>query len=127
MTVYLERGYNRKEYQWFYKQYQNIYSKEIFMIYVGIDVAKDKHDCFISNSDGEILYNAFTIQNNREGFDELYQKILFVEVDMSNIKVGLEATGHYNYNLLGYLIDKGLPTYVINPLHTNLYRMMLYK
>ena len=48
------------------------------MIYVGIDVAKDKHDCFISNSDGEILYNAFTIQNNREGFDELYQKILFV-------------------------------------------------
>lgn len=70
----------------------------------------------------KILYNAFTIQNNREGFDELYQKILFVEVDMSNIKVGLEATGHYNYNLLGYLIDKGLPTYVINPLHTNLYR-----
>ena len=43
MTFYLERGYNRKEYQWFYKQYQNIYSKEIFMIYVGIDVAKDKH------------------------------------------------------------------------------------
>lgn len=49
MTVYLERGYNCKEYQWFYKQYQNIYSKEIFMIYAGIDVAKDKHDCFITN------------------------------------------------------------------------------
>ena len=25
------------------------------MIYVGIDVAKDKHDCFAINSDGEIL------------------------------------------------------------------------
>ena len=25
------------------------------MIYVGIDVAKDKHDCFITNSDGEVL------------------------------------------------------------------------
>ena len=23
------------------------------MIYVGIDVAKDKHDCFITNSDGD--------------------------------------------------------------------------
>ena len=56
MTVYLERGYNCKEYQWFYKQYQNIYSKEIFMIYAGIDVAKDKHDCFITNSDGELLF-----------------------------------------------------------------------
>ena len=66
MTVYLERGYNRKEYQWVYKQYQNIYSKEIFMIYVGIDVAKDKHDCFITNSDGEVLFKSFTIPNNRE-------------------------------------------------------------
>ena len=59
MTVYLERGYNLKEHQWFYKQYQNIYSKEIFMIYVGIDVAKDKHDCFITNSDGEVLFKSF--------------------------------------------------------------------
>lgn len=27
------------------------------MVYVGIDVAKDKHDCFIVNSDGEVLYD----------------------------------------------------------------------
>ncbi len=45
--------------------------------------------------------------------------------DVTKVKVGLEATGHYSYNLLGYLIDKGLPTYVINPLHTNLYRKSL--
>ena len=32
----------------------------------------------------------------------------------------LEDTGHYSYNLLEYLIDKVLPTYIINPLHTNL-------
>lgn len=31
------------------------------MIYVGIDVAKDKHDCFITNSDDEVLYKPFTI------------------------------------------------------------------
>ena len=95
------------------------------MIYVGIDVAKDKHDCFITNSDGEVLFPVFTIQNNREGFDGLFSRIQSVSHDMSNIKVGLEATGHYSYNLLGYLIDKGLPTFVINPLHTNLYRKSL--
>lgn len=33
------------------KQYQ-IFFKGDFMIYVGIDVSKDKHDCFITNSDG---------------------------------------------------------------------------
>ena len=39
--------------------------------------------------------------------------------------VGLEATGHYSYNILGFLLDHGLPTCVINPLHTNLYRKSL--
>ena len=95
------------------------------MIYVGIDIAKDKHDCFITNSDGEALFNVFTIPNNREGYNDLYQKISSLTSDFSVIKVGLEATGHYNCNLLGFLIDKGLPTYVINPLHTNLYRKSL--
>ena len=88
-------------------------------------VAKDKHDCFITNSDGEVLFKAFTIANNLTGFTELYQKIESVMEDVSKVKVGLEATGHYSYNLLGYLIDKGLPTYAINPLHTNLYRKSL--
>ena len=95
------------------------------MIYVGIDVAKDKHDCFITKSDGEVLFKAFTITNNLDGFNELHQKIASVMDDVTKVKVGLEATGHYSYNLLGYLIDKGLPTYVINPLHTNLYRKSL--
>ena len=95
------------------------------MIYVGIDVAKDKHDCFITNSDSEVLFKAFTIANNLDGFNDLYQKIESVMDDVTKVKVGLEATGHYSYNLLGYLIDKSLPTYVINPLHTNLYRKSL--
>lgn len=95
------------------------------MIFVGIDVSKDKHDCFITNSDGEVLFKSFTITNNLDGFDVLYQKIVAVMEDVSKVKVGLEATGHYSYNLLGYLLDKGLATFVINPLHTNLYRKSL--
>ena len=92
------------------------------MIYVGIDVAKDKHDCCILNSEGKNLFPIFTIPNNSGGFNELYEKIFVASNSLSEIKVGLEATGHYSQNLLGSLIEKGLPTYVINPLHTNLYR-----
>ena len=33
------------------------------MIYVGIDVAKDKHDCFITNSDGQ-LSKVFNLKFN---------------------------------------------------------------
>lgn len=92
------------------------------MIYAGIDVAKDKHDCFISDSDGLVLYEPFTIANNRDGFNELIGKLESCSEDLSNIKVGLEATGHYSDNLLEFLITNSLPTVVINPLHTNLYR-----
>ena len=95
------------------------------MIYIGIDVAKDKHDCFITNSDGETLFNVFTIANNLEGFNDLFNKIISIESNPDNVKIGMEATGHYNYNLLVFLIDKSLPTFVINPLHTNLFRKSL--
>ena len=95
------------------------------MICVGIDVAKDKHDCFILSSEGEVLADVFTIPNNREGFETLLQRIQSCALPADNIKVGLEATGHYSYNILGFLLDCGLPTYVINPLHTNLYRKSL--
>ena len=54
-----------------------------------------------------------------------FQRIQSVSDDLTEVKVGLEATGHYSYNLLGFLLDKGLLTYVINPLHTNLYRKSL--
>ena len=95
------------------------------MICVGIDVAKDKHDCFILSSEGEVLAGVFTIPNNRDGFEALLQRIRSCALPADKIKVGLEATGHYSYNILGFLLDSGLETYVINPLHTNLYRKSL--
>ena len=95
------------------------------MICVGIDVAKDKHDCFILNSKGVALGDVFTIPNDREGFNTLLDKLRACSTPQDNIKVGLEATGHYSYNILGFLLDNGLATYVLNPLRTNLYRKSL--
>ena len=95
------------------------------MISVGIDVSKDKHDCFIVNSEGEVLADVFTIHNTMDGFNFLLQRIRECTMPQDKIKVGLEATGHYSYNLLGLLLDNGLATYVLNPLRTNLYRKSL--
>lgn len=92
---------------------------------VGIDVSKDKHDCFIQSAEGEVLMDVFTISNNMDGFRTLLEKIRVCVSHQDKIKVGLEATGHYSYNLLGFLLDNGLPTYVLNPLRTNLYRKSL--
>ena len=95
------------------------------VISVGIDVSKDKHDCFIVSSEGKVLADVFTIPNNMDGFHRLLQKIEACATPQDKIKVGLEATGHYSYNLLGFLLDNGLATYVLNPLRTNLYRKSL--
>jgi len=92
------------------------------MIYVGIDVAKDKHDCFAISSDGEILIEHLTFKNSSEGFNLFLDSIFNFSNSLDNIKVGLEATGHYSNNILNFLTTKGFTTYVINPLHTNLYR-----
>ena len=72
------------------------------MIYVGIDVAKDKHDCHIFNSDGIVLYDNLTISNSREGFEQL-KSILITSSkgDLSKIKVGsFNGSNIYTYSFL---------------------------
>ena len=39
------------------------------MVYVGIDIAKEKHDCYIISSEGEVPAEVFTIENNLNGFN----------------------------------------------------------
>jgi transposase len=46
------------------------------MLYVGIDVAKSKHDCYIIGSDGVVHADNLTISNDRKGFDQLLETIL---------------------------------------------------
>ena len=95
------------------------------VISVGIDVSKDKHDCFILSSEGETLADGFTIPNTLDGFNFLLRKIQDCTTPQDKIKVGLEATGHYSYNLLGFLLDKGLAPKVLTPLRPNFYRKSL--
>jgi len=94
------------------------------MLYIGIDVAKLKHDCFITNTDGEALCDVFSFQNSKEGFLKLYSKIKEFEADPSseNTRIGLEATGHYDDNLVSFLRKMDVPPVILNPLQVNLYR-----
>jgi len=93
------------------------------VIFVGIDVASEKHDCCILAADGGVL-NEFTFSNDRSGFDRLIATIAGCcdERDLSGIKVGLESTGHYSINLTNYLLAKRLSVKIFNPLQVNLLR-----
>lgn len=90
------------------------------MIYVGIDVAKEKHDCFIVSSEGVIIQDVFTISNDFIGFNKLLKSLS--DFESEDIKIGLEATGHYSTNLFNFLKDHHSHIVLFNPLQTNLFR-----
>lgn len=95
------------------------------MIYVGTDVASQKHDCFLLKDTGEVFSKtSFTIKNDFEGYKKLHNSIQqFVESTKdSNVRIGLESTGHYSKNILLYLIKQGYQTTLINPILTNMDR-----
>lgn len=94
------------------------------MLFVGIDVAKSKHDCCIIDSDGVIITDSLRIPNTKEGFDTLYTSIIssLESSDFSNVKIGLESTGHYSTNITNYLYSKGFHITILNPLATSAFR-----
>lgn len=93
------------------------------MLYVGIDVAKNKHDCCIIDSDGVICQEPFLFENNRMGYDHLKETIESLSKNEKKVvKIGLEPTGHYSINITEFFVQDGYNVISINPLLTNLYR-----
>ena len=94
------------------------------MIYVGIDVAKDKHDCCILGENGRVVRETFTVNNSRDGFNSLLKSIQKSANSGTDkqIKTGLEATGHYSVNLVAFLRSSGIEPVVFNPLQVSQYR-----
>lgn len=88
------------------------------MYLVGIDISKYKHDCFIATETGCVIQKNFSFHNSKEGFDQLL--ILLRKLDASqSIRIGLEATGHYGFNLKMFLEKNGFSFMEFNPILTH--------
>lgn len=86
------------------------------MIYVGIDIAKQKHFAAAMTTDGEVLIPPFGFTNNSDGFMLFLSKLK--SFDKADLLIGLESTAHYGENLIYYLFDSGYNIVVINPIQT---------
>ena len=84
------------------------------MIYVGIDISKYKHDCFICKDTGEVIVENLSFENNKKGFQQFAD--LLKPYDNSNVHIGLEATGHYGLNLKLFLEKNNYSFMEFNPL-----------
>lgn len=83
------------------------------MFYVGIDVAKHKHDIAVLNGQAKLVLKQLTFSNNRAGFEILFKTLNQLNQDYL---IAREDTGHYAFNLLNFLHEQGATVYTYNPL-----------
>jgi transposase len=93
------------------------------MLFIGIDVASKKHDVIIISEYGEVLSDAFTIENSVDGFKKLHTEISSHMEHNDCIHIGLEETGIYSSNIRDFLYALDFKVYMINPILTYHSRM----
>jgi transposase len=89
------------------------------MLFVGIDIASDKHDAAITFLYGEIITEPFTISNDLEGFKKLHTEIISHTESHDEVHIGIEETGIYSKNICEFLALCDFNVYMINPVLTS--------
>lgn len=82
------------------------------MIAVGVDVSKSKSMVAILSSDGEIIAQPFEVYHVNDSLDNLITNLLTLNDD---IKIVMEATGHYHLPILKKFLEANLFVSVMNP------------
>lgn len=89
------------------------------MLSVGIDVAKRSHEACVLDALGRMVGQPLKFPSSRSGADKLVSTLQELG---SPATIALEASGHYWQGLYHYLVAKGFPVVVVNPLQTEAYR-----
>jgi transposase len=88
------------------------------MFYCGIDIAKRKHAVALLDEHGHSHKAVFTIENNQSGMETLLAELK----PLGEVRIGLEATGHYWLVLYDVLTRNGYSVSVLNPMQIAAYR-----
>lgn len=96
------------------------------MIYVGIDIASEKHDYFMLQQETGVVFSrsAITIPNSEVGYKKLHSDISAFcgATNDSKVRIGLESTGIYHTNIIRFLLEQNYDVMMINPILTNMAR-----
>ena len=83
------------------------------MYFVGIDISKYKHDCFITTETDVIIEN-LSFKNSKDGFQQFLNSLSSLDPSQE-IRIGFEATGHYHLNLMLFLEENNFSFMEFNP------------
>jgi len=93
------------------------------MIFIGVDIGKQKHCAIAVDERGKELSHAFSFENDESGFCS-FLAFLSKFSSSDDICVAMEATGHYWLNLYSFLLHKNIEPHVFNPIQTDAVRRM---
>ena len=88
---------------------------EEYMLYIGIALAKQKFDFCIIDSELNKIRTGVIIHNDT-GFKE-FLKIIGT---YDNIRIGMESTNIYHFNLYNFLIENGYSPMLLNSIETRM-------
>src|SRR5450759_1877604 len=97
------------------------------ILYVGIDVSKDKSDICIKDVNGNDLIKRLIIANKKADLGHLYETIERLRSKIpgnSDVVFGMEATGIYSLPLYSALTRDGYKVKLYNPIQTKCFRKM---
>jgi transposase len=94
------------------------------MYYIGIDIAKRTHVAVIMNDDNSLRVKPFSFNNDELGFKKLLIHLQTLCCDLSDIVIGMEATGLLFENLYRYLQTLKYNVVLLNPYQTAKFREM---
>ena len=95
------------------------------MFYVGIDIAKSSHVACVMREDNTLEIAPFTFASTQSGFKKLLMQLQSLSCDISEIIIGMEATGLLFENLYRYLKEElSYRVVLLNPYQTSKFREM---
>ena len=90
------------------------------MYYVGVDIAKSFHVASVIDDLGVIRVEAFSFNNNLQGFSILLDALS--PYSKEELIIGLESTAHYGEVFAQFFFKHGFKVAIVNPLQTSAIR-----
>ena len=94
------------------------------MFYVGIDIAKRSHVACVMREDNRLEIRPFEFASTKAGFRKLQMQLQSLACDVSDILIGMEATGLLFDNLYRFLKSLQYRVVLLNPYQTAKFREM---
>ena len=94
------------------------------MFYVGIDIAKRSHVACVMRDDNSLEIRPFEFSSTKSGFEKLRAQLSLLACDISEVLIGMEATGLLFDNLYRFLQSLGYRVVLLNPYQTAKFREM---